>query len=88
MFRSGRDLPCATCNEALDHASPLPYSRDREAIMTLIKFAVRTRLIGSELCDEVEIDDWEDMSQEEQEKLMFEILCDSGMFEWNYEAIE
>jgi len=56
--------------------------------MTLIKFAVRTRLIGSELCDEVEIDDWEDMGREEQEKLMFEILCDSGMFEWNYEALE
>lgn len=56
--------------------------------MTLIKFEVRTKSIGSKQTDEVEIDDWEDLDERQQEKLMFEILCDSGLFEWNYEEVK
>jgi len=62
---------------------------NRRETKTLL-LSVSTNMVGSTCRDEVVVDKelWDHMSHSEREKFMFETLCDSGMFEWDWEENE
>ena len=51
-----------------------------------IKWSVRTNIVGGRVEDSFDIDseEWADMTPKERDELVFEIINDSGLFEWNY----
>ena len=55
--------------------------------MPNIKMYVHTNTVGSTCEDSFHIDDeeWKDMTASEQDELIFEMICDSGQFEWGWE---
>ena len=55
--------------------------------MPMIRYYVRTNKLGSVCEDEffMDDDDWEMMSEREKQEFMFEQICDSGMFNWDWE---
>lgn len=58
--------------------------------MTKFRVSVRTDRVGSKVEGVVELDDeeLENLDDVQKDRLIFDIVADMGLFEWDYEEIE